>query len=434
MQEQQAVEKRMKETAEQLNIKVLHVLDHSIPLHSGYTFRTKAILEHQHEFGINTVQLTGAKQGKFKSNPEVVDGLTFYRSEEATGFLKSLPILGQLAIVSSLKKALCKVIEAEKPDIIQAHSPSLNGLAAKWAAKKYKLPFVYEIRAFWEDAAVDHGTCKEGDLKYRMTRSSENSVIKYADAVTVICKGLKKDLVSRGVSAEKITLIPNAVAYEKFAGRVVDEQAKQALRAKLKIGDAYVLGFIGSFYAYEGLDLLLQAMPTLAHSGKNFVLLLVGGGPENERLHAQCKSLGIEDSVIFTGRVPHEEVANYYDLIDLLVFPRKSMRLTDLVTPLKPLEAMAQQKLVLASDVGGHHELIEDGKTGYLFTADDVDALASKIIDIANNQHQSILENGLRFVKDVRNWKVSVSNYLPVYKNLLGRVISDQHSSGKERE
>lgn len=411
----------MNETTEQLNIKVLHVLDHSIPLHSGYTFRSKAILEHQRKLGISTVQLTSAKQGTFKSNPEIVDGLTFYRSNPAKGFLAGLPILGQLAVVRSLKERLCTVIEAEKPDIIQAHSPSLNGLAAKWAAKKYKLPFVYEIRAFWEDAAVDHGTCKEGDLKYRMTRSSENAVIKDADAVTVICQGLKKDLISRGVSADKITLIPNAVAYEKFAGRVVNEDTKQALRAELDIRDAYVLGFIGSFYAYEGLDLLLDTMPLLANSNKNYVVLLVGGGPENERLKAQCKTLGLEDKVIFTGRVPHEQVANYYDLVDLLVFPRKSMRLTDLVTPLKPLEAMAQQKLVLASDVGGHHELIEDGKTGYLFTADDVDALASKIIEIANKQHQTVLDNGLRFVKDVRNWKVSVFNYLAVYKKLLGK-------------
>jgi glycosyltransferase involved in cell wall biosynthesis len=230
---------------------------------------------------------------------------------------------------------------------------------------------------------------------------------------------LKDDLVSRGVADSKITLIPNAVELDKFIHRTPDEAAKQALRDKLQIGEAYVLGFIGSFYAYEGLDILIRAMQALANSDKPYSLLLVGGGPEDARLKALAKELNVEDKITFTGRVPHAEVANYYDLVDLLVFPRKSMRLTELVTPLKPLEAMAQKKLVLASDVGGHKELIDDSKNGYLFTADDENELAEKIIDISSKQHSVVLDEGLRFVKDVRNWKVSVSNYLPVYEGLL---------------
>ena len=128
-------------------MKILHVLDHSIPLHSGYTFRTKAILEQQRAMGFETVHVTSAKQGDFNASPEVIDGLTFYRSEVPGGVLSKLPMLNQVAIIDSLKKALSQVIEKEKPDIIHAHSPSLNGLAASWAAKKYNLPFVYEIRA-----------------------------------------------------------------------------------------------------------------------------------------------------------------------------------------------------------------------------------------------------------------------------------------------
>jgi PEP-CTERM/exosortase A-associated glycosyltransferase len=399
-------------------MKILHVLDHSIPLHSGYTFRTKAILEQQRALGFETVHLTSAKQGDFDTSPEVIDGLTFYRSQVPDGLLSKLPMLNQVAIIDSLKKALSQVIEKEKPDIIHAHSPSLNGLAASWAAKKYNLPFVYEIRAFWEDAAVDHGTCKEGDLKYRLTRSSENKVIKAADAVTVICQGLKDDLVQRGVDANKITLIPNAVAYEKFTERQVDENAKAVLAKKLNVDDACVLGFIGSFYAYEGLDLILESMQELAKRDKKYVLLLVGGGPEDKRLKQMVADFGLEQNVIFTGRVPHDEVANYYDLIDLLVFPRKSMRLTELVTPLKPLEAMAQRKLVLASDVGGHHELITHGENGYLFKADNVADLTRNVEEITSTDNSEVLSNGLTFVKEVRNWAVSVSNYKPIYEAL----------------
>jgi glycosyltransferase involved in cell wall biosynthesis len=159
-------------------------------------------------------------------------------------------------------------------------------------------------------------------------------------------------------------------------------------------------------------------MQELAKRDKKYVLLLVGGGPEDKRLKQMVADFGLEQNVIFTGRVPHDEVANYYDLIDLLVFPRKSMRLTELVTPLKPLEAMAQRKLVLASDVGGHHELITHGENGYLFKADNVADLTRNVEEITSTDNSEVLSNGLTFVKEVRNWAVSVSNYKPIYEAL----------------
>src|SRR5690606_29052867 len=133
------------------------------------------------------------------------------------------------------------------------------------------------------------------------------------------------------------------------------------------LGGGRVLGFIGSFYGYEGLDLLLAAMPHVLTALPDARLLLVGGGPQEAALVQQARRLGLDSAVIFTGRVPHERVPAYSSLVDAFVFPRRSMRLTELVTPLKPLEAMAKSKLVLASDVGGHRELMEHGKTGWLF-------------------------------------------------------------------
>jgi PEP-CTERM/exosortase A-associated glycosyltransferase len=402
-------------------MKVLHVLDHSIPLHSGYTFRTRAILEQQKELGIQTAHLTSAKQGPYEHSPEIIDDLTFYRTKVPKGWLLELPIVNQFIIIHSLKQSLLEVIKLEEPDLIHAHSPALNGVAAYWAAKQCGLPLVYEIRAFWEDAAVDHGTCKEGDWRYRLTRALENYVVKKADAVTVICQGLKDDLLKRGVLGQKITLIPNAVSIEKFSERKLDEKAKARLKLSLNLQQNFVLGFIGSFYAYEGLDQLLYALQKIQsmNSNSGFKLLLVGGGPEEDKLKALAKTLGISKDVLFVGRVPHEQVANYYDLVDLLVFPRKSMRLTDLVTPLKPLEAMAQQKLVLASDVGGHKELITDNVNGYLFQADDIQQLVERIQFICHTQHQALLDNALEFVQQERNWAKSVSHYLPLYAALL---------------
>ena len=306
--------------------------------------------------------------------------------------------------------------------MIHAHSPALNGLAALKAGRKSGLPVVYEIRAFWEDAAVDHGTCKEDDLRYRLTRKMETHVVKQANAVTTICEGLKADLIGRGFPDSKFTVIGNAVNIDQF--EVITEQDKidnTDLANTLKLAGCDVLGFLGSFYAYEGLDLIIAAMPAILAQNPNARLLLVGGGPQEQSLKQQVTLLGLEGKVVFTGRVPHSEVGKYYSLVDLLVYPRKAMRLTDLVTPLKPLEAMAQGKPVIASDVGGHKELIIDNKTGFLFKAGDVEQLSERIVTLLNDKEtlKSVLVHGRDYVENVRNWQNSVSNYLPLYQSLL---------------
>lgn len=402
-------------------MKALHILDHSIPLHSGYTFRTRSILKEQHALGIETCHVTSEKQGNIKAGEEVVDGLKFYRTKPANGIMSKLPAVNQLALITPLRDRILEIIEVEKPDVLHAHSPALNGIAAMQAAQITGLPLVYEIRAFWEDAAVDHGTCKEGDLRYRLTRALESYVVKRANAVTTICEGLKKDLLERGTPENKITVIPNAVNINQFS-RITEKNSE--LLTELSLSDKKVLGFIGSFYAYEGLDLTIEALPHILKNHPDTMLLLVGGGPQENNLRAQVKALGLEKHVLFTGRVPHSEVERYYSVIDLLVYPRKSMRLTELVTPLKPLEAMAQGKAFIASDVGGHHELITDNETGFLFRADDVEHLSQRISELfasPENLNQT-LEGGLDYVANVRNWQTSVSNYLPLYAKLTESV------------
>jgi len=399
-------------------VKVLHILDHSIPLHSGYTFRSRAILQQQRALGIETCHVTSPKHGNSEAGEELVDGLKFYRSAQPQGWMTKVPGLNQLALIQPLTERILQAVAIEKPDVLHAHSPALNGLAALRAAKICGLPVVYEIRAFWEDAAVDHGTCKEGDLRYQLTRQMENYVVKRASAVTTICEGLRLDLVSRGFAADKFTVIPNAVNIEQFqisAGR--DSELEQ----ELGLQGCLVLGFLGSFYAYEGLDLAIKALPAVIAVQPKVRLLLVGGGPQQQQLQQLTKELGLTDYVIFTGRVPHGAVDRYYSLVDLLIYPRKSMRLTDLVTPLKPLEAMAQGKLVLASDVGGHKELIQDGKNGFLFPADNVQAFSDTIIRLTQQSAQwpQVVAQGRDFVEQVRNWRVSVSHYLPLYQQLL---------------
>lgn len=401
-----------------VGMKILHVLDHSIPLHSGYTFRTLAILEQQRAFGWDTFHVTSAKHKGAQMSIEEVDGFSFFRSQEPNKWLLKLPTVNQFAIVHSLESRLDEVMSETEPDIVHAHSPALNGLAALRAAQRHSLPVVYECRAFWEDAAVDHGTHSEGGWRYRATHMLETHVFEKADAVTTICDGLRQNIIGRGIPAQKITVIPNAVDINRFEyQRIADSKLKN----ELELNEKLVLGFIGSFYAYEGLTLLLESLQDIVAVFPEIKVLLVGGGPQEMELKLKVERSGMSKHVTFIGRVRHDQVQNYYDLVDIFVYPRLSMRLTELVTPLKPLEAMAQGRLVIASDVGGHRELIDDGKNGCLFQAGDPKALARAVIELLDNKESwpDLREAGRKFVEEERNWFNSVSRYRAIYQSLI---------------
>jgi PEP-CTERM/exosortase A-associated glycosyltransferase len=400
--------------------RILHVLDHSLPLHSGYTFRTRAIMKAQVVAGWEVAGITGVRQYQHGQIPdsldETVEGLKFHRTLAAVSGPSPLREWREIAVLADAIVAL----HAKWPfDILHAHSPALNGLAAARAAHRLGLPLVYEIRAFWEDAAVGNGTGSEGSAKYRLTRALENYVISQADAVAVICEGLKNDLVARGVAPRKITISPNGVDLELFGS---PPPADAELAADLGLTGKDVIGYIGSFYDYEGLDDLIAAMPLMQNEAH---LLLVGGGPMEEALRAQSKASPCADRIHFAGRVSHEQVERYYSLVDILAYPRKRMRLTDLVTPLKPLEAMAQGRLVAASDVGGHKELIEHNKTGTLFAADDPLDLAKSINRLFDNRANwdGIRATARQFVNEERSWQKNIYRYDPVYHLLIGDKV-----------
>jgi hypothetical protein len=400
-------------------VRILHVLDHSLPLHSGYTFRTAAILREQRARGWDPIPLTTPRHGASAALEETADGWRFLRTPMAPSALARVPGIGAyLAEMRATARRLDHLVQELRPDILQPHSPVLNALPALWVGRKHKVPVVYEIRACWEDAAVDHGTAREGDLRYRLSRALETFAVRRADAVTTICEGLRNDLAGRGIAAEKITVIPNAVDVASFAfGRSGDAE----LRARLGLRDAFIVGFVGSFYAYEGLDLLIESVAQLAPQWPALRVLLVGGGPQDAALRAQVARLNLDERVIFTGRVPHAEVQRYYELIDVLAYPRHPMRLTETVTPLKPLEAMAQGRMLVASDVGGHRELIRDGQTGWLFKAGKADALAHALLMVrdARAQWPEVAAAGRRFVESERTWARSVERYAPVFTRLL---------------
>ena len=335
-------------------------------------------------------------------------------------------MLDQLEVVRSLEHRLGELIAAERPDLLHAHSPPLVGLAAVRAGARHDLPVVYEIRAFWEDAAVDKGACQEGDWRYRATRALETHVVRRADAVTCICEGLRNDLLSRGVPTAKLTVIPNAIDPSQFPS---ERSVDAALAAQLGLGQGCTIGFVGSFYAYEGLRLLVAAMPEILASLPSLKLLLVGGGNDEAAIRRDVAALGVRNNVIFTGRVPHHDVNRYYDLIDVLVYPRLPMRLTELVTPLKPLEAMIQDRVVIASNVGGHREMISDENTGLLFTAGDAAALTASVVRACTDQalQARLRAKGRDYVLKERTWHRSVARYPAVYAAAIAGHANRRH-------
>ncbi|GAB6063260.1 glycosyltransferase [Deferrisoma palaeochoriense] len=425
-------------------MKILHLLDHSLPISDGYAMRSRKILAAVRAAGFDPVVLTSPKHEQYAPGPvpaeETIDGVRHVRSG-AVG--TSVPLLGELALTRRVRRHLDRLVGENGVRLIHAHSPVLNALPALGAGRRRGVPVVYEIRAFWEDAAVDQGTHREWGPRYRLIRALETRACRRADAVVTICQGLRADLVARGIPEDKITVVPNAVDPEELRPAPRDPE----LRARWGAGpDDFVVGFLGSFYHYEGLDLLLHALARLAtavtgdgspvtgsrrgndsrftiHDSRAPRALLIGGGQEDERLRALARDLGVADRVTFAGRIPHADVPAAYAACDALVLPRKSMRLTELVTPLKPLEAMVLGVPVIASDVGGHRELVADGETGLLFPAGDPAALADRILTLAQNPDLAarLVDQGRRWVLAERTWQRNGEIYRGLYGEALGR-------------
>jgi len=397
-------------------MKVLHILDHSVPLFSGYSFRSRGIIHAQRRLGLTPVVLTSPKhKGKF-SEVEEIEGIRYYRIVASA---TDIPFVRELKLMACLRQRIDAVAKLEKVDLIHSHSPLLNGLPALGVARRRKIPLIYEARAFWEDAAVDRGTFTESSFRYRLSRALETFLFKHADCTITICEAMRREVELRGIGSNRVSVIPNGVDTEQFGPR--ERSAELAKRFGLNGGP--IFGFIGSFYHYEGLRFLVEAFPLIRKEIPEARLMLVGGGEEESELKA---SAGARDGVVFTGPVPHQEIINYYSLIDVFVCPRLRMRLTELVTPLKPLEAMAMGKAVLASNVGGHRELIENERTGLLFAPENREELIRQAVRLAGDSElrQKLGNAGRRLVTSERSWYKLARRYLEIYKEL---VVTGHH-------
>ena len=405
-------------------MRVLHILDHSLPVQSGYAFRSHSILAAQRRGRLDSAALTSPKhyeswQGEVRSVEEV-DGISYYRSQS---ILKSIfPLVSEIRLMAQLANSISRLAREQRPAVLHPHSPTLNALPAILVGRLKGIPVVYEMRSSWEDAAADRGTYSASSWKYWLGKWLETWACRKADAVVVICEGLKKELIERGIPDVKITVVPNGVDVDMFTGSNSQVNGhSSAATAKRK-----VIGFMGSFFRWEGLDLLVEAMARLAGMRSDVALLLVGGGEMADEIRGKVRDLKLEQYVMMPGQVTQDKIPALYSQVDIMAFPRHSTRLTEMVTPLKPLEAMAMGKAVVASDVGGHKELIRHGETGLLFRAGDVDALVAQLCEVLDNDElrHSLEKQGVSWVRNERSWSKTTQPYAGVYKRVSGLAPS----------
>lgn len=397
---------------------VLHILDHSVPVFSGYSFRSQSIVMFQRRLGLRPVVVTSPKHGSVQNEVEQHDGVPHYRTAAMEGLgVPRVPFVRELLLMARMSWRIAEVAGAEGAKLLHAHSPVLNGLPALWAGRRLGLPVVYEARAFWEDAAVDHGTYREQSIRYRIVRRLEMYLFRHVDAAVTICEGMRRDLLTRGISPSRLHVVPNGVDTEWFRPIPRDRE----LSAQLGLNGGPVFGFVGSFYHYEGLQFLLRAVPELIRHLPGARILLVGGGPEEDTLRDLARPLG--GAVIMPGRVPHEVIRQIYAAIDVFVCPRRRNRLTDLVTPLKPLEAMAMARPILASDVGGLTELVRPGVTGLLFDADSQEAFVQQAVRAGRDPalRQRLGEAARADMVEHRSWERIVSSYRLIYSGVMAQ-------------
>lgn len=257
----------------------------------------------------------------------------------------------------------------QRPALIQSASNFRTAIPALIAARRVGVPFVYEVRGLWEFTEASAKPGFERTERFEAMRKAETFVASEADAVLAITRQVKDELVSRGVDENKIILAPNAVDPDVFLPLPQDKKFAELHRISTEVP---VIGFAGSMVAYEGLDLLLDASASLHARGVDHQIVLAGSGAAEQALKQQTKALGIDEKVRFLGRLPQDQMPRLQSTFDIVCCPRRSTIVTELVSPLKPLESFATQKATVLSDVAPNRDLAgDDSARALIFKADD---------------------------------------------------------------
>lgn len=397
-------------------INVLQILiNYNYPL-CGYTIRSQEIVKAIKPFA-QSIIITNQDDG----NPAVVrdiKGVKVYRPFLSPVRLGKIPFLGYFLDQPIFNKKIIKRVFAENQiDLLHAHTPHDISLPAIKMAQKSGIKTIYEVRGVWEETKKITG--KKGGKKFEEMRDIETETMKKADKVIAISENLKKEIISRGIKKSKVAVVPNGVNIKDFSRIKKDV----SLAKKLRIKDKTIIGYIGTIRKLEGLQVAIKAMKKIIKDNPEIVLLIVGDGEYLSDLKQLVKKLNLQKHVIFTGEIAHSKITSYYSLIDICIYPRIDARVCHLVTPLKPLEAMAMGKFVLASDVGGLKEMVIPGVSGELFRADNELDFVEKILYYSRypQKRERIAGCGREWVRKNRDWQKLAKLYKKIYQELINK-------------
>lgn len=398
---------------------VLYLAHSSLPYSSaGYATRTHSLVSRITSIPINVFTRLGFPYDLkiFSEEPktvkEVYDGVTYNKLLSTNGSYTESPLTPYLK--NYISSVIGEIIKNPNISVIHGASNYINGLAANMAAKILGIKSVYEVRGMWHITRASKMKGYEDTFFYRMQEELELKAAREADSVITISEALRSYLVDHGVEYEKITVVPNGVDVEKFESMPVDYELKEKLGVPK---NNKVIGYVGSIVSYEGLDILLNAFKKVEEQLGSVSLLIIGDGAQLKELKELAVTLEV-NNVIFTGRVPFDEVPRYYSIIDICPFPRKKLPVTELVPPLKPFEAMALDKLVLLSNVGAMKEFVEEGVNGFCFRASDKDSLVA-VLRVALSLQKTSHYKPRSWVVRNRSWKNLAEEIEKVYEKVV---------------
>ena len=402
--------------------RIIYNVSRSLPHHtSGYATRTHGLIKglHQYEWDVQVVSRKGypADSGIIlkENNQTIIDGLTYTcdTSTEVGQHTTPLDIY-----IDQSAKYLVKQAKHMRPLLIHAASNYICGMAGIEAARRVGVPSIYEMRGLWHVTRASKEPLYEYTEQFALAQKLELETACAADHVLAITEELKKWLIGHGIKENKITVAPNAVNLEEFIICEHDEEYADSLGCRNKI----VIGYIGSFVQYEGLDLLIEAVAMLPnHIKEKVVLLWVGDGPVLKELIQMSNELGISSNMRVLGKKPFSTIPKLYRLVDICAFPRKGQPVCEIISPLKPFEAMAMSKAIIVSDVGPLREIIDHGRTGLIHSKDNPESLSQTLLQFINNEDLRINcgREARRWVEETRSWGAIAKTVSNLYEKIL---------------
>lgn len=409
---------------------IFHLLNRSLPDQSGYSIRSHNILIHQKLFS-NPIALTDS-DFILKNEPDIIDDVIYYRCPRTLGIrlfyepaifkkIKIARVYRRIyrSIFKIPKRMIVKIVKEKNVSVIHGHTPYGLAKRGEEVARKFKIPFVYEVRGFWEDTAVASGTLRENSKKYLKMQKKEGKLMLKSDKLITLGELMKDELIKRGIDKKKIIVVPNAVNIDLIAPM----SPSLDLKKKIGISNEFIVGYVGSVRKIEGIEVLINAIKIIKEKFDNIILLIVGQVPldYSNDLKNMIKELNLENCVKFVGQVPVQKVQEYYSIIDVVVIPRTDLKVNRLVTPLKPLEVMAMGKVVLTSDLPALKELVKAGISGDIFETGNSDILADKIIYYRSNLElrKQLGQKARTYVEKNHNWKYNIMKYNDLYLKLI---------------